>query len=81
MSATVEREKVARPKGRPKQSERQDQTVKLDRTLVGKAKLIATHKGTSVAELLSEMLREPVDRAYAKMLRELDPGAAGGSKA
>lgn len=47
-------------------------TVKLDRALVGKAKLIATHRGIAAAELLSELLRVPIDRAYAQMLRELE---------
>jgi hypothetical protein len=62
----------AMAKGRPKRSERDDVTVKVDRTLVGKAKLIATHRGISVAELLTEMLLAPVDRAYAQMLRDLE---------
>jgi hypothetical protein len=44
----------------------------VDRTLVGKAKLIATHRGISVAELFSDMLRVPIDKAYALMLRELE---------
>jgi hypothetical protein len=39
---------------------------------VGMAKLIATRQGTTVAELLSEMLKAPLDRAYGQMLRELD---------
>jgi hypothetical protein len=56
--------------------ERDDVTVKLDRTLVGKAKLVATHRGVPVAELLSELARAPLDRAYAQMLRDLE-GKAG----
>ena len=78
MNATAEKPAMAepKPKGRPKRSERNDVTVKLDRTLVGKAKLIATHRGIPVAELLSELLRVPVDRAYAQMLRELEGKAA-----
>lgn len=54
---------------------RDDIAVKLDKVVVGKARLIATHKGISVAELLSEMLRAPVDKAYAGMLRELEAQA------
>lgn len=67
---------MAKAKG--KRSERDDVAVKIDRTIVGKARLIATHKGTSTAEVLSEMLRGPVDQAYARMLRELEKG--GGPK-
>lgn len=59
-------------KGRPRRSERDDVTVKLDRTLVGKARLVAAYKGVSVAELLSDMAKAPLDKAYAAILRELD---------
>ena len=59
-------------RGRPKTSERNDVSVKVDRTIVGKAKLIATHRGISVAELFTDMLKLPVDKAYAQMLRELE---------
>lgn len=62
---------VAKKRGRP-QSERNDQSVKVDRSVVGKAKAVATHRGITVAELISEMLRAPIDKAYAQMLRELD---------
>ena len=76
MQATMEPRGMAKAKakamGRPKRSERDDVTVKLDRTIVGKAKLVATHKGVSVAELLSEVVRGPLDKAYAAMLRELE---------
>lgn len=63
---------MAKGRGRPKTSERDDATVKMDRTLLGKAKLIATHKGIPVAQLLSELLQAPVDKAYAQMLRDLE---------
>jgi hypothetical protein len=63
---------MARPGGRPGQSGRDDVTVKVDRTLAGKAKLVATHRGVSVAELFTELLRGPVDTAYAQMLRQLE---------
>jgi hypothetical protein len=62
---------MARVKG--KRTDRDDVAVKIDRKIVGKARLIATHLGISVAELLSEMLHAPMDKAYGVMLRELDP--------
>jgi hypothetical protein len=65
---------VAKPKGRPRRSERDDVAVKIDRTVVGKAKLIATHKGIPLAELLTELLTAPVDRAYMAMVRDLEGG-------
>jgi hypothetical protein len=63
---------VARPRGRPKRSERQDVSVKINQTIVGRAKLIAKYRGISVAELLSDLLEVPLDRAYLQMLRELE---------
>jgi hypothetical protein len=70
---TLERPNMAKAKGRPKTSDRDEATTRLDRTLIGKAKLIATHQGISVGELLSELVRGPLDRAYAQMLRDLEP--------
>ena len=66
---------VARPRGRPKRSEREDVSVKVDQRIVGKAKLIARHRGVPLAELLSDLLESPVDRAYLQMLRELESGS------
>jgi hypothetical protein len=44
----------------------------MDRAIVGKAKMIATHRGISVAELLSDAAKPIIDKAYAQMLRELE---------
>ena len=74
--AATERLTMAKAKGRPKTSERKDVTVKIDRTVVGQAKLVAAHKGIPVAELLSDLVGVPLARAYAQMLRELE--AKGG---
>lgn len=61
---------MARVKGR--KSERDDVAVKIDRAIVGKARMIATHEGSNVAELLSELLRPLIDKRYAQMLRSLE---------
>ena len=66
---------MAKPKGRPKKSERNDRTVKVDQRIVGKAELIAKHQGISLAEFLSKALEAPVDKAYLQMLRELEKKA------
>ena len=63
---------MAKKRGRPKTSERTDVAVKIDRAVAAKAKAIATHRGTSVAEVLSELARPAIDKAYAAMLRELE---------
>lgn len=64
-------------RGRPKESERNDVSVKIDRTLVGKARLVATHKGISMAQLLSDIIKGPLDRFYAQMVRELGEAEKG----
>lgn len=53
-------------------AKRDDVAVKIDRAVVSKAKLIAAHRGKSVAQLLSEILAAPIDRQYAEMIRELE---------
>ena len=67
----VREKPMAKPKGRPKTSERDDVTVRLDRGIVAKAKVIAARRDVSLAELLSEMIRETVDQSYDKMVREM----------
>jgi hypothetical protein len=62
---------MGKQRGRPK-SDRDDVSAKIDRSLVSKAKLLAAHQGVSAAEVMSELLQAPLDRAYAQMLRELD---------
>lgn len=63
---------VAKPKGRPKSSERDDVSVKMDRTLAAKARQVAIRRGITVAEFITEVTRPTIEREYAKLLRELD---------
>lgn len=66
---------MARKKmGRPKTSERQDVSIKFDKTLAGKARLISQGKGVSMAEYLSELARPLIDRDYARLMRDLESG-------
>jgi hypothetical protein len=65
---------MAKKTGRPKTSERQDVSIKFDKTLAGKARLISQGRGVSMAEYLSEMTRAIIDRDYAKLMRELEAG-------
>ena len=58
--------------GRPKSSDRQDVSIKFDKVLAGKARLISQARGVSMAAYLSEMTRGPIDRDYAKLMRELE---------
>jgi hypothetical protein len=80
MEMVVEMPRMAKKTGRPK-GVRDDVTVKIDRKLATMAKVIAGRRGVSSAELLSETLRGPLDRAYAQLVRELGPeGEKGGTK-
>ena len=56
--------------------DRDDVAVKINRAIVGKAKMVATHRGISVAELLTDAAQPAVDKAYAQMLRKLEGGPA-----
>ena len=77
MPAVAEHSGMAKMKGRPK-GDRDDIPVKLDRKLAGMAKAIATARGGTVGEYLSELTSAPIHRDYAKMLRELEQkGKAG----
>lgn len=54
-----------------KRSDRDDVTVKIDRVLAEKAKLVALRRRITMAELLTEILRAPVDRAYKQEVGKL----------
>jgi hypothetical protein len=49
-------------------------SIKFDRTLAGKARLISQGRGIAMSEYLSEMTRSIIDRDYAKLMRELEAG-------
>lgn len=50
---------------------RNDVAVKIDAATVRKAKLIASYRGTTLAEYLSSRLRGPVDKDYETFKRDL----------
>ena len=62
---------MARPKGRPKTSERNDRTARVDATILGWADMVAKAKGISLAEYLSETLRVPVSRDFARVMEQM----------
>jgi hypothetical protein len=47
-------------------------SVKIDRVIAHRAKLIAADRGIETAAFLSEILRLPVDREWAKMVKRAD---------
>lgn len=59
------------------QAPRDDVAVKLDRTLADKGKLVASRRGITLAEYLTELSRATIERDFAKTIREL--GGEGGT--
>lgn len=59
--------------GRPK-TDRDDVAVKIDRTVVDKAKLVASRKGVSLAEYVTELIRGPVEKGFSQAVREMGAG-------
>ena len=66
---------MSRPKGRPKTSERQDVSTKFDKALLGMARMVATAKGVSLAEYISEAARPAIEKDFASEMKRL--GGAG----
>jgi hypothetical protein len=65
---------MAKKKGRPKTSSRTDGTVKMDVILIDKAKILAVARRVSLAELVSELIRGPLEREFAKEMKRLSSG-------
>jgi hypothetical protein len=70
--ATVMDREMTKPRGRPRKSERDDVTTKVDRGLMAKAKVIAAHRKITAVELISELLKGPIDKAYAQLVKEIN---------
>jgi hypothetical protein len=65
---------MERPMGRKRsagQPARDDIAVKFDRTLADKAKLVASRKGLTLAEYLTEMTRAAIERDFARVIKDM----------
>ena len=60
---------MAKPKGRPAISERDDVTVRLDRQVAAKLRYVAEARGISLAEILTEFLRPIADREFDRITK------------
>jgi hypothetical protein len=58
-------------RGRPKEAERDDKTVKLDRAVVERAQIVAKRHRITLAEYLTELIRSPVDKAYREEVKAM----------
>ena len=47
-------------------------TAKIDRALLGKARIVANDLGIDLATYLSDLIREPVTKAFAKVVKAID---------
>jgi hypothetical protein len=72
MNLAVESKPMPKRPGRPKRSLRNDVAVKVDSGVVTKAKLVADTRDITLAEYLTELLRVPVDRDFAKAVRSIE---------
>lgn len=59
------------PSEKPKKK-RNDQAVKIERSLAKIANIIAQNREISAAELLSELLRAPLEKEWLKELKKLN---------
>jgi hypothetical protein len=72
MPTSPEMTRMARPKGRPKSSERDDVTVKLDRALANMARMVASAKGMPLVEYLSEAARPVIEKDFVAQMKRLE---------
>jgi hypothetical protein len=63
---------MAKQRGRPRKSERNDMTVRIERRLATMLKSLAEYHGIAAAELLSGYARPAIERAFAQMMQELE---------
>jgi hypothetical protein len=69
---------MARPRGRPPKAEQSEfSSVKIERGLAVRAKRLAELRGRTVPEVLSELLRAPLARAWVDAMREEERAAKG----
>lgn len=68
----VESEMAAKKQKPAEKGKRDDVAVKVDRLLADKARLVAKRRGTTLAEYVSELIRGPVDRDFAKEIKAME---------
>jgi hypothetical protein len=67
---------MERTVSKERSGKRDDKSVKINRDLAVKAKLIAETKGLTIAEYLSGYLRKLIERDWPEAVRKLDDGGA-----
>jgi hypothetical protein len=71
LSTVAEPKEMAKKRaGRPKVSTRDDVVIKADRALIAKAKYVAEMRGIPLAEYVTDVMKNQVERDFAKVVRE-----------
>lgn len=72
-SLTAERDMAAKKRSEPQaeHEKRDDMAVKIDRSLVNKARLVASQRKITLAEYISDLIRIPVERDFSKTVRDM----------
>lgn len=74
MEKTMGKKKAGRPtSGKPSNEGR---LTRLDPAIVAMGKLVAASRGQHLSEYFASILRGPVQRDYASMVRELEKGVS-----
>ena len=68
-TATMAKKKMGRPK-----SARADVSIKFDKALADKARIVSLRRGISMAEYLSELNRAAIERDYEQEVRKMGGG-------
>jgi hypothetical protein len=79
MFAVLERLPVAKKMGRPRKG-RDDISVKLDRKVASRIRMIANDRGVPFAEVLTEFVRPIADKEYFAAVKKLAPDQSKPSK-
>jgi hypothetical protein len=61
---------MAKKRGRPVSSDRDDVVIRVDRQVVKRLRYLADSRGVTVAEMASDFLRPIVDREFDKLMSE-----------
>jgi hypothetical protein len=76
MAAIAERSTMAKKQGRPKKPSGEGMQVRIDAQIGRRAKVVASESGVSLADYLSGILRDRVEKDYRKVVKDLSEGDA-----
>ena len=68
---------AARPKRKRSSAPRNDALVRVEAEIIEQAKLVVLLEGGTLAELISDLIRSPIERRYRASLARLNKTAPG----